>query len=465
VCLVRTFVGRRYHLVSTLRFLAALGSLVWLGLGHQWLRGIRRIPVLEDVLEAELVDRSPPLSIVLAARDEERSVKESVASILAQDYPGMLEVIAVNDRSTDRTGELLEELATSYPDRLRVLNVESLPEGWLGKTHALYTGATRATGEWLLFTDADVNFSENCADRAVRYATGKGLDHLTLPPEILCRSVLLRSFVAAFTLVFEMTQRPWRVGDVQAREHVGVGAFNLIRKDAYEKSGTHRAIRMRPDDDMKLAKLLKRGGFRQGVAYGVGLISVEWHQTLPDAVRGLSKSMFSGLDYRIGATLAGCADARSDQRAPCLRTPLARCEWNSLQAEPTLDLPNLRLPGQILWERYAVVVRWASSRRCLRLHLRHAQVRIHHARRWGNRVAGHPISPEDIEGQCDLIRRCARLLRPQTRRSCGPPGVGQQARFLVNHGTPRAQLAGRRFRVRRRAGIRCCRSRPSGRVP
>jgi hypothetical protein len=131
------------------------------------------------------------------------------------------------------------------------------------------------------------------------------LDHLTLPPEIVCRSVLLRSFVAAFTLVFEMTQRPWRVGDPQAHEHVGVGAFNLMRKDAYERSGTHRAIRMRPDDDMKLAKLLKRHGFRQGVAYGEGLLSVEWHQTLPDAVRGLSKSMFSSLDYRIGATVAG----------------------------------------------------------------------------------------------------------------------------------------------------------------
>jgi hypothetical protein len=121
----------------------------------------------------------------------------------------------------------------------------------------------------------------------------------------VCKSVLLRSFVAAFALVFEMTQRPWRVGDPRAQEHVGVGAFNLIRKDAYEKSGTYRSIRMRPDDDMKLAKLLKRGGFRQGVAYGAGLISVEWHQTLPDAVRGLSKSMFSGLDYRIGATVGG----------------------------------------------------------------------------------------------------------------------------------------------------------------
>jgi len=180
-----------------------------------------------------------------------------------------------------------------------------LPKGWLGKTHALYTWAAMATGEWLLFTDADVIFSPECSDLAVRYAIDDGLDHLTLPPEIVCRTVLLRSFVAAFTLVFEMTQRPWRVGDPQAHEHVGIGAFNLIRKDAYESSGTHRAIRMRPDDDMKLAKLVKRHGFRQAVAYGAGLISVEWHQTLPDAVRGLSKSMFSGLDYRIGATVAG----------------------------------------------------------------------------------------------------------------------------------------------------------------
>jgi cellulose synthase/poly-beta-1,6-N-acetylglucosamine synthase-like glycosyltransferase len=302
---VRTFVGHRHHLESTLRFLAALGSLVWLALSFQWLRGIRKIPVLEDVLETDLVDRNPALSIIMAARNEKQSVNESVASMLAQDYSGMLEVIAVNDRSTDRTAEILEELVAKHPDRLRVSNVDSLPEGWLGKTHALYTGAVRATGEWLLFTDADVIFSTDCTEKAVRYATSSGLDHLTLPPEIVCRSVLLRSFVATFTLVFEMTQRPWRVGDPQTKEHVGVGAFNLIRKDAYERSGTHRAIRMRPDDDMKLAKLLKRHGFRQGVAYGAGLISVEWHKTLPDAVRGLNKSMFSSLDYRIGATMAG----------------------------------------------------------------------------------------------------------------------------------------------------------------
>jgi len=302
---VSTFVGHRNGLIRALSLLAALGSLVWLALGLQWLRGIRKIPVLKDLLEPDLVERNPALSVILAARDEERSVNESVVSMLAQDYLGTLEVIAVNDRSTDGTGEILDELVTRFPDRLRVSKVKSLPGGWLGKTHALYIGAAQAKGEWLLFTDADVIFSGDCADRAVRYAIDNELDHLTLPPEIVCRSVLLRSFVAAFTLVFEMTQRPWQVSDPQAKEHVGIGAFNLIRKDAYETCGTHRAIRMRPDDDMKLAKLLKRHGFRQGVAYGAGLVSVEWHQGLPDAVRGLSKSMFSGLDYRIGATVAG----------------------------------------------------------------------------------------------------------------------------------------------------------------
>jgi glycosyltransferase involved in cell wall biosynthesis len=288
-----------------LRFLAALGSLVWLVLSLQWLRGVREVPVLKGLHRPDGLDPSPSLSIVFAARDEERSAEQGAASMLAQDYSGELEVIAVNDRSTDRTGEILDELRTGHPSKLRVLNVEYLPEGWLGKTHALHVGATEASGEWLLFTDADVRFSPVCFEEAMRYAIEEELDHLTLPPEIVCRGVLLRSFVAAFTIIFEITQRPWRVSDPRSRKHVGVGAFNLIRKDTYEKIGTHYAIRMRPDDDMKLAKLVKAHSFRQGVAYGTGLVAVEWHQSVRDAVRGLSKSMFPGVDYRIDLTLAG----------------------------------------------------------------------------------------------------------------------------------------------------------------
>jgi len=298
-------VGYKHSLGKTSSIFAALGSLGWLVLCIQWFRGTRKVPVLEDLRSQGRPDREPALSVILAARDEEQSVKRTVTSLLAQDFPGALEVIVVNDRSTDRTGGILHELAIRHPGRLRVSNVESLPEGWLGKTHALYAGVGEAKGEWLLFTDADVVFSPDCVTRAVRYAIDNGLDHLTMPPEIVCKSVLLRSFVAAFTLVFEMTQKPWLAGDPGAREHVGVGAFNLIRKEAYEKIGTHRAISMRPDDDMKLGKLVKGHGFRQGVAYGVGLIGVEWHQTLPEAVRGLGKSMFPGVDYRIDTTAFG----------------------------------------------------------------------------------------------------------------------------------------------------------------
>jgi glycosyltransferase involved in cell wall biosynthesis len=226
-------------------------------------------------------------------------VGESIRSMLAQDYPGPLEVVAVDDRSTDRTGEILKSLKTEHPSLLSVQRVAELPDGWLGKNHALALGAAETRGDWLLFTDADVRFAPKCFRKALEYATGNGLNHLTLAPEILSRGTLLGGFIAAFELIFVMTQRPWRVKDPVAKEHVGVGAFNLVRREAYVAAGTHHAIRMRPDDDMKLAKLLKRKGFKQDVASGAGLVRVEWHQSVWEALRGLSKSTFPAVDYRL----------------------------------------------------------------------------------------------------------------------------------------------------------------------
>jgi glycosyltransferase involved in cell wall biosynthesis len=226
-------------------------------------------------------------------------VGESIRSMLAQDFPGPLEVVAVDDRSTDRTGEILESLKTEHSSLLSVHRVAELPDGWLGKNHALALGAAKTRGDWLLFTDADVRFAPECFRKALEYATGNGSDHLTLAPEILSRGTLLGSFIAAFELIFVMTQRPWRMKDPSAKEHIGVGTFNLVRREAYVVAGTHRAIRMRPDDDVKLAKLLKRKGFKQDVASGAGLVRVEWHQSVWEALRGLSKSIFPSVDYRL----------------------------------------------------------------------------------------------------------------------------------------------------------------------
>jgi cellulose synthase/poly-beta-1,6-N-acetylglucosamine synthase-like glycosyltransferase len=125
--------GQGNNFLRTLSFLAALGSLAWLVLVLQWLRGIRNVPVLQDFRKPGRMNRNPALSVVLAARNEDRSVNESVVSMLAQDYAGILEVIAVNDRSTDRTGEILDALVTKHPGNHQVLHVELLPMGCWGK--------------------------------------------------------------------------------------------------------------------------------------------------------------------------------------------------------------------------------------------------------------------------------------------------------------------------------------------
>jgi glycosyltransferase involved in cell wall biosynthesis len=295
--------GKTIRFLGTL--LVVLSSVAWLAAVAGWIRGARRVPVLREAAEVQKpIDRYPSVSVVVAARDEEAGVGAALGSVLDQDYPGSLEVVAVNDRSTDRTGTIIADLAAKRPDRLRPLEVEVLPEGWLGKNHALYRGAAEAGGEWLLFTDADVRFSPDCLELAMRYAEIERLDHLALAPELLSRGVALKSFVTAFTFVFGVTQRPWRASDPDAREAVGVGSFNLLKTEAYHRAGTHRAIRLRPDDDMRLARLLKDAGYSQDVAYGAGCVSVEWHQTLGGAVKGLEKSIFPGVDYKLSAIVA-----------------------------------------------------------------------------------------------------------------------------------------------------------------
>ena len=282
----------------------ALATAIWLPMALEWFRGVRRVPVLRETREnLEPLDSYPSVSVVVPARNEGETVEAALRSVLYQDYPGTLEIVALDDRSTDDTGEVLEALASERPEVMRVVRVEELPNGWLGKNHALYLGAGESDGAWLLFIDADIRFSPGCLEGAVRYAVREGLDHLTLAPEIVSPGVALKSLVAAFALIFEATQRPWRAADPHSREAVGVGAFNLLRREAYLRAGTHRAIRVRPDDDMRLGRLVKRAGFRQGVAYGTGSVSVEWHRTLRGAVRGLEKSMFSGMDYRLSTAL------------------------------------------------------------------------------------------------------------------------------------------------------------------
>jgi glycosyltransferase involved in cell wall biosynthesis len=243
----------------------------------------------------------PRLSVVVPARDEASAIGHALGSLLAQEYPD-LEVVVVDDRSTDATGEVIRRAARDH--RVRPIRVDDVPTGWLGKNHALWRGAAIASGEWLLFSDADVMFAPGALRQAVGYATAERLDHLTLAPRLVARGLVLRGFVAFFGYVFIALWRAYQANDPKSMRGVGIGAFNLVRKDAYERIGTMRALSLRPDDDIRLGRRLRASGFRQRVLNGNEYLSVEWYPSLRAAISGLEKSLYSSLEYRVADAVA-----------------------------------------------------------------------------------------------------------------------------------------------------------------
>jgi glycosyltransferase involved in cell wall biosynthesis len=261
--------------------------------------GGRRLPYLRDQSEAE---SGPRVSVVIAARDEATTIEAALASVLRQRYTNY-EVIAVDDRSADETGAILDRVAAQEP-RLRVMHIVDLPPGWLGKNHALHGGAAMATGEILLFTDADVVFDPTVIGRTVSAMDRNRLDHVTMAPDLDSPTLPLALVVNLFALSLCLLFRPWRASQRTSTQYMGIGAFNAVRTALYHEVEGHTQIAMRPDDDMKLGKLLKRNGGRQQVMIGMGLMRVRWYATLGELVRGLQKNAFSVFDYSIGLAVA-----------------------------------------------------------------------------------------------------------------------------------------------------------------
>ena len=245
---------------------------------------------------------NPRVSIIVPARNEEEDIEQSLTNLLALDYDNY-EVIAVNDRSTDRTGEIMERVVASAAQRLQVLHHRELPDGWLGKTHAMWTAANQAKGEWLLFTDADVLFRPDSVRRALVYAEAERADHVVLFPQMIMKSPSEFMMIAFFQTMFVFGHRPWKVADPKSRDHMGVGAFNLIRRRVYESVGTYAALRMEVVDDMKLGKVVKNAGFAQRNVFGGNLISIRWARGAWGVVDNLTKNFFALLSFQVWRTV------------------------------------------------------------------------------------------------------------------------------------------------------------------
>jgi hypothetical protein len=276
--------------------LFGLIALFWMTYGLKVAYGAMRLPWLKDYAPARDAD-CPRISVLFAARDEEDKLPGALATLVALDYPG-LEIVAVDDRSTDATPQILDDFARRHP-QLRVVHVRELPPRWLGKPHALQQAYEASSGELLVFTDADVKFQPDALRRVVALARERGLDHLSLLGDVersgFWDTVLITFFGMGFQLATDLHQ----VSNPSSRAYVGVGAFQMLKRRAYEASGTHRRLAMEVIDDMKLGKLVKQAGFRSGVAVAQSAVSVEWHLGLRNLVRGLEKNFFAAAGFSL----------------------------------------------------------------------------------------------------------------------------------------------------------------------
>ena len=280
-------------------FWTALFGLIaslWIVQGIRAGVGMARLPWLSDISPVSS-GGAPLVSVIFAARNEAEKLSGAIETLLAQDYRHF-EIVAVNDRSRDRTPAILHEFERANQN-LKVIDIANLPPGWLGKPHALAAGFEQSHGEWLVFTDADVHFAPDVLSRAVALAKQRQWDHLSLFASIEMRGFWEIAAISYFELGFIFGNEPWLASNPRSGRYVGVGAFQLVRRAAYEASGGHRRLRMDVIEDMKLGKLMKLGGFRSGVAIAKGMVRVRWHTGARNVIRGVTKNMFAACHYNL----------------------------------------------------------------------------------------------------------------------------------------------------------------------
>jgi Glycosyl transferase family 2 len=271
-------------------------AFVWIVLGLRVAYGALKLPWIKNFLPISGTD-GPRISLLFAARDEQEKLPGALATLAKLDYPG-LEIIGVDDRSEDATGRILDEFAGSHA-RFRAIHVKELPAGWLGKPHALQQAYEASTGEWLLFTDADVHFKVDVLRRAISMATERMLDHLSLFGDVEMVGFWEKVVVTFFGMAFHMATAPNDVINPKSGAYMGVGAFQLLKRSAYEAAGTHRRLAMEVIDDMKLGKIVKQAGFRSGVGIAQDFVVVRWHAGTRNLINGVTKNFFAGSGFSV----------------------------------------------------------------------------------------------------------------------------------------------------------------------
>jgi hypothetical protein len=273
--------------------LATVQALAFLGLA---VRATLKLPRLEQLTSPDPA-RWPTVSLLVPARNEAQGLEAALRSKLTLDYPA-LQVVLIDDRSTDETGAIADRLAAEDP-RLVPVHVRELPEGWLGKVHALQRGLEQASGEWVLLSDADIHYAPDTLRRAIARCEAEGIDFLCAMPTFVGSTPLVNVCLGAFgPLVLGAVQADW-VADPRSKTSIGAGVFALVRRSALEKTPGLEWLKLEVGDDVALGMMMKRSGARCAVVGAQASLSVQMYRDFRGVVQGTAKAACSVSRYRL----------------------------------------------------------------------------------------------------------------------------------------------------------------------
>jgi cellulose synthase/poly-beta-1,6-N-acetylglucosamine synthase-like glycosyltransferase len=261
---------------------------VWLYFLTYMTKSFRQSPMLES-FDRTSVSRFPKVSVILPARNEGRYIARCLDSLLGQDYPNF-EIIAINDSSTDGTGEIMKAYAAND---LRVMHIDASPkpEGWTGKNWACYQGFLRARGELLMFTDADSKHLPTTMSLAVGHLMSENLEALTAVPRLICNDFWTKMTLPVLATFLHTRFSPIRVNDPNTKTGYFFGSFFIITRSTYEAIGTHEGVKEELVEDGALGGKVKASKFRMKMVRGEPHIDAVWARDLPTLWQGLRRFM------------------------------------------------------------------------------------------------------------------------------------------------------------------------------
>lgn len=277
-----------------------------------WIHSQHEIKITISKASQPTSPNPPLISIIIPARNEARNIQRCINALTPQNYPN-LEVIIIDDRSTDATAHILEEILSSIQERggtgnsfpIKVIQGADLPSDWVGKPHALHQGYKIARGEWLCFIDADTFANPDLIASTYKAANNLKADLLTIVThqelDSFWEKVILPLVFTALTVGFPLE----RINDPEKPDAIANGQFILIRRLIYEAVGGHQAVRHQIAEDKALADLVKGKGFRLVLADGRELASTRMYTSLPEIWEGWTKNIYLGLQDRLWLLLFG----------------------------------------------------------------------------------------------------------------------------------------------------------------